>query len=49
MEKLNLTQQKHAFTNKRNVPQHEINTKKQKGRFSHLLFSREKISKGEEQ
>jgi len=27
---LNLTQQKHIFTNKRNVPQHEINTKKLK-------------------
>jgi len=26
MEKLNITQQKHSFTNKRNVLEHKINT-----------------------
>jgi len=30
MEKLNLTQQKHAFTNQKELQQHKINTKKLK-------------------
>ena len=57
-KRLNLSQQKHAFT-KRNVLQHEINTKKIKARFSCLLydirpengaglFSKKKISKRED-
>jgi len=37
MEKQNLTQQKHAFTNQNKIVQHKINTQKTKTRFSRLL------------
>jgi len=36
MEQLNLTQQKHTFTNQKKVKQHKVTTKT-KARFSHIL------------
>jgi len=53
MENINLTQQKHAFTIKRNVLQHKINKKPSlvafydsRPRNGAGLFSEEDISKG---